>query len=468
MKKSAGGRNILSNSLKKAFRAIVGDDAFGDDPSILKVYSFDASGLTGEALCVLFPRTTEETSGIMRLACEAGIPVYARGGGSGRTGGAVPRPPGIVVSFERMNSILDISPEDLVAEVEPGVVTGRLQGAVKKHGLFYPPDPASLSFCTIGGNVATCAGGPKAVKYGVTRDYLMGVQAVLASGEVVEAGGRTVKSSSGYSLKDLFCGSEGTLGLFTRLLLRLIPEPEYRGVMIAGFKSQEAAGHAVLEIFSRGIMPCTCEFMDHTCTDLVMKGGEIGHYSGKEVGAMLLLESDGKYPRVKDELGTMKKACEKEGAVFTRIARRGEEEALWEIRRTLSQRIRNLGFPDKVSEDIVVPRGKIPDILNRMRGIESVYGLKIVCFGHLGDGNIHVNILFDLAKDGSILTDVIDAIFKETLDAGGRISGEHGIGLTKGKYLTWELSPVTYKTMKSIKECLDPRGILNPHKVFVQ
>ena len=467
MKRSAGGHSILKKSIKKAFREILGHEGFRVEPSILEVYSFDASGLRGEALAVCFPRTTEETSKLMRLSYEAGIPVYARGAGSGRTGGAVPMPPGIVVSFERMNSIQDISREDLVAEVEPGVITGRLQNDVEDLGLFYPPDPASLSFCTIGGNVATCAGGPRAVKYGVTRDYILGVQAVLASGDVVEAGKRTVKGASGYSLKDLFCGSEGTLGLFTRLILKLVPRPEYRGVMVAGFRDQEACGHAILEIFSRGITPCTCEFMDQTCAALVLKGTSIGLPGDDRVGAMLLVESDGSFPRVKDELDIMEGAVRRAGAVFTKVAPRGKEEELWELRRTLSQRVRNLGFPDKVSEDIVVPRGRIPEILKRLEAIEASYGLKIVSFGHLGDGNIHVNVLYDQGKDGALLGDVIDAIFRETLELGGRVSGEHGIGLTKRRYLTWELSPVTYRTMKSVKDCLDPKGILNPHKVFL-
>ncbi|OCC15288.1 glycolate oxidase, subunit GlcD [Dissulfuribacter thermophilus] len=455
----------LKTSLKKKFYHILGKGNFSTDPATCAVYSFDASHLTGISIGVCFPKNTEQVADVLSICNNEGIRVFPRGGGSGRTGGCVPIPPGIVVSFEKMNRILEISREDLVARVEPGVITGLFQKEVEKKGLFYPPDPASLSFCTIGGNVATCAGGARAVKYGVTRDYVLGMEVVTAKGDVLSLGGRTVKSASGYSLKDLMVGSEGTLSLFTEITVKLVPKPRTSGVMVAFFKSAEDAAHAILEIFSAGIVPRTAEFMDETASRLVFPRGDTD--VSEDIGSMLLLESDGEREFVDSELRRMEEASNACGAIYVKVAEPGEEERLWELRRTLSQRVRGLGYPDKISEDIVVPRGKIPEILKRLKKIERDYRVKIVCFGHAGDGNLHVNVLCDLEKQQKEADAAIDAIFRETLNLSGRISGEHGVGLTKAKYLTWELDSATYNSVKSVKDLFDPKGVLNPGKVFL-
>ncbi len=457
---------MLSRTQQKALKRIVGEGRFLTDEAARSVYAFDASGLSGTALAVCFPKTTEEISKLLAFCHNDGIPVYPRGAGSGRTGGAVPTVPGIVVSLERMNRVIEVSQKDMLTVVEPGVITGDLQGLVMRHGLFYPPDPASLSFCTIGGNVATCAGGPKAVKYGVTRDYLLGLEAVRADGSVLTLGGRTVKASSGYSLKDLMCGSEGTLSIFSRITLRLIPRPVAEGVMFACFSSPEGAAHAALEIFSMGLVPRTCEFMDRTCSRLVTREGGFP-VDQETLGAMLILESDGSPGSVADELDAMKVACQKAGSFYSKVAESCEESnTIWSLRRTLSQRVRQLGYPNKVSEDIVVPRGRLPEIVGRLEAIERHFGIKIVSFGHLGDGNLHVNVLYHGDRENELIDEVIDSIFRETLKLSGRVSGEHGIGLTKRKYLTWELDVVTLGTMRGIKDLFDPKAILNPGKVF--
>ena len=459
---------MLSKAIERSLKGSLGP-RFTTDPSALMVYSIDAGMMEGKALGVCFPSNVEDVSRILSLCHHAGIPVYARGAGSGRTGGAVPWRPGIVLSLERMHEIREISSRDLVARVEPGVVTGRLHDVVSCKGLFYPPDPASLSFCTIGGNVATCAGGPRAVKYGVTRDYVLGLEVVTAEGEVLNLGGRTVKSSSGYALERLMCGSEGTLAVFTEITLRLIPSPPCVGVMVACFKAPDDAANAVLDIFSMGITPRTCEFMDGTCSRLVLEGAGLPGCDGGAVGAMLLLESDGNSQGVvRDELKSMGDACMKNNAIYTRIAERGEEGPIWALRRTLSQRVRGLGYPDKVSEDIVVPRGKIPEMVTALQDIERRVGVKILCFGHMGDGNLHVNCLCDLQKERVNVETAIHEIFRHTLKLNGRVSGEHGVGMTKSRYLTWELNPATYRLMRSIKDLMDPGGILNPGKVFEQ
>ena len=442
----------------------MGCDGVSTEVLDLKVYSYDASGLEGSPLAVVFPRDTEAVSRVLAICHDEGVRVYPRGAGSGRTGGSVPCEPGIVLSFEKMNQILELSRSDLVARVQPGVVTGRLQEEVERLGLFYPPDPASLSFCTIGGNVATCAGGPRAVKYGVTRDYCIGLLVVTPKGEVLRLGGRTMKGVSGYDLVRLMVGSEGTLSVFTEIVLRLIPLPKSKGVMVSYFKDVEDAGLAIEEIFARGIVPRTAEIMDEACSAIVAPDGIPGR--DVRVGAILLLEADGDQEEVRFQLSEMEGASLTQGAVFVRVAKKGEEEMIWELRRNLSPAVRRLGFPDKISEDIVVPRGRIPAMLKALKSIERRLGIKIVCFGHAGDGNLHVNILCDLSNEREKAMDAVEAVFREALALSGRISGEHGIGLTKRTYLPWELDEGVLNAMKAIKGLFDPKNILNPNKVF--
>ena len=371
---------------------------------------------------------------------------------------------GLVLSLERMNSILEIDEQDLIAVVEPGVVTGDLQQEVESRGLFYPPDPASHRFCTIGGNIAECAGGLRAVKYGVTRDYVLGLDVVLPTGELVRTGARTLKSVAGYDLTRLFVGSEGTLGIATRIILRLLPLPESVRTLSAFFGTVEGAASAASAVIAKRIVPRALEFVDQAALRAVE--GYLKEDLSGGAAAMLIVEVDGPSESTEREIALVEQVMEACGA--TRIVRAGteaERERIWKARRSLSPALYTIK-PKKLNEDIVVPRSRIPDILLAINGIAGKYGLLIVNFGHAGDGNIHANVMIDdseLEKGRAAVRE----IFQETLRLGGSISGEHGIGLAKSEYLPMELGPATINAMQKIKQALDPNNILNPGKIFL-
>jgi len=373
---------------------------------------------------------------------------------------------GVVLVLTKMNRVLQIDPENLVAVVEPGVVTYHLQQEVEKIGLFYPPDPASLKSSTIGGNVAECAGGPRAVKYGVTKDYVLGLEVVLPTGEIITTGAQTVKSVVGYDLTKLLVGSEGTLGIITKIILRLLPLPKAKRTMLAMFPNIEAAATTVSQIISSRIIPTTLEFMDNATIRCVEDYLHMG--LPVEAGALLIIEVDGAPEVLNGEVGEIQKICQANRAIETKVAKDDREaEELWKARRAVSSAVVKLN-PTKINEDVTVPRSKVANLLRQMEAISKKHNLIIVNFGHAGDGNIHVNVLIDRRKPGEEERAhlAVKEIFEATLGLGGTLSGEHGIGITKAPYLAMELGDMGLKVMKRIKQSFDPNNILNPGKIF--
>lgn len=429
-------------------------------------HSYDATQKQHLPEVVIYPGTTAEVSQVMKLADRERIAVLPRGAGSGFTGGSLPVQGGIVLVLTRMDTIIDIDVENLIAEVEPGVVTGELQRQVERLGLFYPPDPASKEFSTIGGNVAECAGGPRCVKYGVTKDYVLGLEVVLASGEIIRTGGRTLKNVVGYDLTKLFVGSEGTLGIVTKILLKLLPKPEAKKTMLVQFETIEGAAKAVSAIIGAKIIPTTLEFLDAATIDCIREHSGISLQP--TCRAILIIEVDGEAEILDKQTARILANIEPFGILETRIAAtETESEAIWQVRRIVSPSLRKVG-PNKFNEDIVVPRSKVPDMIRALERIASEHGVAIVNFGHAGDGNIHVNIMVDLQEEGmaSKVEEVVEEVFRAAVNLRGSISGEHGIGTAKARYLALELDAATIAAMQCIKKVMDPNGILNPGKIF--
>ncbi len=449
-----------------------GLEAILDGHSLLKerpdtaCYGFDSSWYEKEPEFVVLPENITQVVKIVRLCAELAVPITPRGAGSATTGAAVPLKGGVVMSFARMNRILHIDSAELTARVEPGVVTGRLQEAVEKVGLFYPPDPASLNFCTIGGNVATGAGGARAVKYGVTKDYVRSLKVVLADGSILDTGAQTAKGVVGYDLTRLFVGSEGTLGIVVEVLLRLIPKPEAVATAVALFQDVKDAVDCVTCLFSSGLLPCCAEFLDTKTTKAVAR--LLPFDVPSEAGALILVEVDGVSSSVSEQIQRVMKCFSHTSAITSYTAETsGERARLWQARRSVSPALKGLGFDGKVSEDICVPRKAIKEMLAFLTDLEKRNPVSIFCFGHLGDGNIHVNLLFNHEElDAGRLERLIAAIMKKTVTLGGTISGEHGIGISKMQYLPFELSERALELEKGIKQLFDPKGIMNPGKVF--
>lgn len=429
-------------------------------------YGYDATNRLFVPHAVVFPENTSQISRILELANEKGIPVVPRGAGSGFTGGAVPVRGGLVLSTERMNRVLSISREDLVAVVQPGVVTGVFQKQAAAMGLFYPPDPASQDFSTLGGNVAECAGGMRALKYGVTRDYVLGLEVVLPTGSVLRTGGCTVKNVVGYDLTRLMVGSEGTLGIMTEITLKLIPHPEAQKTVLVFFASVEKASLAVTGILSDGVLPSAMELVDRACLDCVARSKPVEFPSG--TGAMLLVEVDGTKLSVEEQAAKVAGICEALGSLELRVSQdQAQAEALWSMRKAISPALARIR-PHRLNEDVVVPRSRLPQAMERFRQIGEAFQVPVTAFGHAGDGNIHVNVLYDRSdpQENERAEKAAEAVMRATIELGGSLSGEHGIGTTKATFLPLELNPQALELMKSIKALLDPRGILNPGKIF--
>jgi len=415
---------------------------------------------------VVHPDSTDEISRVMKLANRELIPVFPRGAGSGFSGGSLPTRGGIVLCTERMDRILLIDEENLVATVEPGVVTEQFQKAVEKLGLFYPPDPASLKFSTLGGNVAECAGGPRCIKYGVTKDFIIGLEVVTPTGDIITTGGPTMKGVVGYDLTKLMCGSEGTLGVITRIVIKLLPLPEAKKTMLVLFDSIDGAAQAVSAIIRSKIIPATLEFMDGRTLDCVRQATDLEVPEGAR--AVLIIEVDGDREFLDKQAARIAEIIRPLGVVETRIATTPEEsEALWQIRRSVSASLRKVN-PDKYNEDICVPRSKVPEMIRKVDAIAEKYAIPIVNFGHAGDGNIHVNIMVNKKVSGDTLKaeGAIREVFKAALELGGTMSGEHGVGIAKAPYIPLEITPEAANYMKAIKQALDPNNILNPGKIF--
>jgi len=457
---------LLKKSFIKKLRDIVGASNLSEERQDLLCYSYDATQMEFIPDVVIYPADSREISAVLRLANADGVPVFPRGAGSGFSGGSLPRGGGIVLVTTRMDRILRIDTDNLIAVVEPGVVTGDLQDAVEKLGLFYPPDPASLRFSTMGGNVAECAGGPRAVKYGVTRDYVLGLEVVLPTGDIITTGGETVKGVVGYDLTRLMCGCEGTLGIITSITVRLIPLPESRKTMLAIFDSIDGAAAAVAAVIRGRIVPATLEFMDHAALKCVEREFSLG--IPEAARAVLIIELDGERELLEKQAARIREVIRPLGLLeFRAAADDAEAEELWKARRLISPALRKVN-PDKINEDIVVPRSRVPDIIRRIDEIRTKYGIPIINFGHAGDGNIHVNIMIDRSVPGESekAEGAVREIFRETLALGGTMSGEHGVGLSKAPYLSMELTPAQIRAMKAIKKALDPNNILNPGKIF--
>jgi glycolate oxidase len=411
--------------------------------------------------------SAEQIAEIFKLAQRERIPVTPRGAGYGLSGGAVPVHGGIVLSTEKMNRILEIDKENLMVTVEPGVITGDLHQAVETEGLFYPPDPASLDSCSIGGNIAEGAGSPRAVKYGVTQDYVCGLEAVLPSGEIITCGGKLVKNVTGYNLIQLLIGSEGTLAMVTKIILRLLPLPKLRVDLLVPFNDFQAAANTVSDIVAQRIVPTTIEFMER---DTVLASER---YLGKEIpfhdaAAHLLIQLDSNHQEAIDaDYNRVADICLKNGALDVLVALKPRDR-LWEARRAIVDALKKES-PINHMEDVVVPRAEIPALLSGIREIAERYAVRIVNFGHAGDGNVHVNVLQDdLAEERweEIIPSLVEEIYRLTLSLGGMITGEHGIGATRRKYLPLALDQTQIEIMERIREVFDPNRILNPAKIF--
>jgi glycolate oxidase len=434
-------------------------------PEDLLCYGFDASGIETFPSAVVWPNSADDVAKVMRYAYENSISVVPRGAGTGMTAGAVPSKGAIVLSFEKMKRILEIDSGNLDVLCEPGVINGKLQDELERMGLFYPPDPASMNFCTIGGNVAENAGGPRAIKYGVTRDYVMELEAVLPNGDIITTGVKTSKGVVGYDLARLLTGSEGTLAVFTKIRLKVLPLPAEVITLLAIFDDLEASGEAVAKIISAKIIPRTLEFMDREAIVAVEDFKPVG--LPRDAEAILLIELDGHPVSITGEAEKIADICQKLGAEIIMAEDEDARNQLWSSRRSISAALYRIK-PTKINEDIVVPRNMVTEMLKRLRNLSEEYNIKIVNFGHAGDGNIHVNVMVDKSVEEEYTKGLGLAarIFKDALSLGGTISGEHGIGLTKAAYLGMELSKTEIEIMKSIKGIFDPKNILNPGKIF--
>jgi glycolate dehydrogenase FAD-linked subunit len=451
-----------------ALRSIVGAEHVRTDEALRDSYGSDALKRGHPADAVVLPDGAEEISAIMRLCGAHRVPLVPRGGGTGYTGGAVPMHGGVVLSLERMNRILELDEENLVVVVEPNVITGAIQDAVEKVGLFYPPDPASLRTSVIGGNVAECAGGPRAFKYGTTKQYVLGLQAVLPNGDIVETGGKVVKNVVGYDLTHLLVGSEGTLAVITRIILRLVPKPSVQSTLRATFRTIEDAVQAVSNVIRNRVVPAAVELIDGDSLEAVAKYLNMRSLAPEGTGALLLLEVDGLAEAVNEEATRCERACRDAGATEILRARdEAERQEIWRVRRELSPALKVI-TPIKFNHDVVVPKGRIPQLFDLVRAIKKEYRLRIPCFGHAGDGNIHVNIMVTPGDDDEMRRahEAERALFEGVVAMEGSISGEHGIGFAKAKYLSLELDPQTIALMKRVKAAFDPEGVLNPGKIF--
>jgi glycolate oxidase len=449
-----------------ALRTIVGDRLL-TAPVDLATYAYDGTFLERRPAGVVLARSAEEVAAVVRVCAERAIPIVARGSGTSLTGGPVPAgPAALVLDLAAMNRVLEIDPVNMTATVEAGVVTADLGAAAARLGLFYPPDPASLAVSTIGGNLACNAGGPSGLKYGVTRDYVLAVEVVLADGRIVGLGSRAMKNSTGYPLAHLFVGSEGTLGIITRAVLKLLPRPAAERTLLAGFAALEAAAGLVTRVLGAGILPAAIELVDRVCLDAVEAYRPLGLPGDLE--AVLLFRFDGTEASTAAEVEAVAAVARANGAVLVRVAGdEAEADELWLARRAVSPALARLR-PNKLGEDVAVPRGAIVEMVRRIREISDRRRLPIATFGHISDGNLHPNILFDAADpdERARMLAAASDIFLAALDLGGVLSGEHGIGALKKEFLPLAVDPIALELMRALKGLLDPHGILNPGKVL--
>ena len=458
--------SLLTKKITQELTAVVGKAGIETNREELLCYSYDGTGQEFLPEAVLFPENTAQVAGIMKIAHASQIPVVPRGAGSGMTGGALPLAGGLVLAMARMNHILEVDRENQIAVVEPGVITGHLRKRVAQEHLFYPPDPASVSFCTMGGNVAECAGGPSAVKYGVTRDYILGLEVVLADGRIMETGVRTNKGVVGYDLTRLITGSEGTLAIITKIIVRLIGQPTVTRTTMLLFADLTSATTLVSELLISHV-PAKLEYLDQTALAIV--ADKLPEPLPEETRAMLILELDGDPASVAIQARRLDVFLEQQPAIIKQVNAEDDQQAkrLWLVRKQVSPCAFKLR-PDKMSEDVVVPKTKISDLVQVTEELARDLNLVIFTFGHAGDGNIHVNIMVDKAdkEEYSRGRQAKEALFTAVLELGGTLSGEHGIGNTKSAHIGLELSETTLELMQGLKTLFDPLNILNPGKIF--
>ena len=451
----------------EALKKIVGNDDIKTDKIHLRAYSYDATKEHFYPDAVVFPENEQEVSKILKYCNENKIAVIPRGAGSGFTGGALPVNGGIVLAVEKyMNKILEIDEKDMVAVVQPGVINAHLQKEVEKRGLFYPPDPASMDYSTIGGNVNENAGGMRAAKYGITKDYVMSLKAVLPNGDIIRAGKRTIKDVAGYNVAGILIASEGTLAVITEITLKLLPKPKLKKTYMGIFENVEDAMNAVYKSLASGAMPVAMEFMD----SLVVKAlrEKLGVNLPDWAGALLVGDVDGNVEEeINYQLSILEKSFKENGCKDFRVAKDEKEaEEIWYARRNASPSITIYGSK-KINEDISVPRSKLPEALNKIYEIGKKYNLVVPCFGHAGDGNIHVNVMVDGSNEDEVKRGyaAVEEIFKAVVEMGGTLSGEHGIGLSKAPFMKLAFSEAELNLFRRIKEAFDPNGILNPGKM---
>ncbi len=462
--------NTINEVLLRQIKTVVGENAVFTDQNDLENYSHDETeDLRFYPQVVVKPQTPEQIAELMKLANQHQIPVTPRGAGTGLSGGALPVKGGLLIAMEKFNHILEIDENNLQATVEPGVITEVFMDAAAEKGLLYPVDPASKGSCFIGGNVSHGSGGPRVVKYGTIREYILNLEMVLPTGEIIWTGANTLKYASGYNLTQLMIGSEGTLGIITKIVVKLVPKPTQDLLLLASFQTDEDACSAVSAIFRAGVIPSALEFMERKGVEWVMEHDAISFDLKPEVSSFLLIEVDG------NNMDVLFSDCEKINEVLEQhncldvlfADSSAQKEELWRLRRTMAVSVKSNSVYKE--EDTVVPRAALPQLMKGIKAIGAKYGFESVCYGHAGDGNLHVNIIKANMSDDDWnhqLKDGISEIFELTVSLGGTLSGEHGIGLVQKDYMPLKFSEVHLNLMRSIKKVFDPNGILNPGKIF--
>lgn len=430
-------------------------------------YSFDATKEKSIPDLVIRPHSTEQVSNIVSIANKHNVPVCPRGAGTGLSGGSVPIKGGIALDLKNMDRIVELNARDLTVTVEPGVVTKDLQNEAAKHRLFYPPEPGSAGFSTIGGNVAECTGGMTGMKYGVTRDYVLALEIVLPDGSVINTGSKTLRSVAGYDLTRFFVGSEGTLGVFTKITLKLLPLPAKIGTVISYFKDIDSALNATDSILIKNhLHPRSLEFVDKTCIDAVR--GSTEERIPEEAGAFLLIDVDGNEKNVTNDISRIEDIFKENNAVKTSIAKTDDERnTLWDIRKSVSPSLFKIASM-KFNDDVCVPRSKVREVLKRVYELSKMYSIQVAAFGHIGEGHIHLNVIYDNGKAMDLTVhNLVSQILKEVVSIGGTITSEQGVGDAKAEFIGLELAPHEIEIMKDLKRMFDPKGIMNPGKIFV-
>ena len=457
--------SALPAPLRNELAALLGE-GWRDDPSERLAYAFDNSRREVLPDGVALPTTREQVVALVKACRAHRVPLVARGRGTNTTGASVPLAGGVVVSFERMNRIIAIRPGDRCAVVEPGVLNGDLQAALQPHGLFWPPDPTSAAFCTVGGNLACNAGGPRAVKYGASRDNVLALTAVTGAGELIECGTATTKGATGYDLHRLLVGSEGTLALIVEASLRLTPAPSARRALRAIYRDVSSAAQAVARLMAQPVTPSMLEFMDAHAVRLARDVG--GADLPADAGALLMIEADGDVETLPHDIEALARAAEGDGLVsLDDAADESARAKLWAARKALSPALRTLA-PGKINEDVVVPVSRIPALVDGVQALAREFDLPIVCFGHAGNGNLHVNLMYDPADAAQTARaqQAMARVFALAVSLGGTLSGEHGIGIAKRDFMPQAITPPTLSLMRHVKAIFDPDGILNPGKLL--